>query len=41
MFNNKPDKRKKKVYEAWRININKYILQCNMLTNLKIYNRVK
>lgn len=37
----KPDKRKKKVYEDWKKEVNKLIKRCNTLANHPIYGIVK
>jgi hypothetical protein len=37
----KPDKRKKKVYEEWLKEVNKLIKKCNTLANHPIYATIK
>lgn len=36
----KPDKRRKE-YQIWKNEMNKYIKTCNKLANIKIYNIIK
>lgn len=41
MLTEKPDKRKKKVYEDWKKELNKIIKKCNTLANHPIYPLIK
>lgn len=41
MLENKPDKRKKKEYQAWKDEVNKLIKEINQLAKFKMYNPVK
>ncbi len=36
-----PNKRKKKIYEEWKKEVNKLITRCNNLANHKIYSIIK
>lgn len=41
MLENKPDKRKKKEYQEWKLEVNKLIEQINQLAKFKMYIKVK
>lgn len=41
VFTEKPDKRKKKIYNEWKEEINKVITRCNKLANMPLYALVK
>ena len=41
MFDNQPDKRKKKEYSEWKDTINKLIEECNKLCKFKMYFVIK
>jgi len=41
MFTDIPDKRKKKEYETWKIEINKLIQEVNKASKIKMYTIIK
>lgn len=41
LLTERPDKRKKKIYEDWKKEINNLIKKCNTLANHPIYNIIK
>ena len=41
MLENKPDKRKKKEYQEWKVTINKLIEEVNRASKIKMYSIVK
>ena len=41
MLEQKPDKRKKKEYQAWKEEVNQLIKEINQLAKFKMYNPVK
>lgn len=41
LLTERPDKRKKKVFDDWAKDVNKYITKCNMLAKTEIYEKIK
>jgi len=41
LLEEKPDKRKKKEYQEWKLRVNELIKQVNQLAKFKMYNLVK
>ena len=41
LLEEKPDKRKKKEYQEWRLKVNELIKEVNQLSKFKMYNPVK
>jgi ElaB/YqjD/DUF883 family membrane-anchored ribosome-binding protein len=41
LLEEKPDKRKKKEYQEWKLRVNELIKQVNALSKFKMYNIVK
>lgn len=41
LFTERPDRRKKKLYEEWIKEINKYAKLCNKMANYPIYGKLK
>jgi ElaB/YqjD/DUF883 family membrane-anchored ribosome-binding protein len=41
LLEEKPDKRKKKEYQEWKLRINELIKQVNEMSKFKMYNLVK
>jgi len=41
LLEEKPDKRKKKEYQEWKLKVNELIKQVNQLAKFKMYNIVK
>jgi hypothetical protein len=41
MFEDMPDKRKKKEYQEWKVLINKLIEEVNKVSKLKMYSTIK
>jgi hypothetical protein len=41
LYSNMPDKRKRKEYQDWKVQINKIIDDINKLCKFKMYNQIK
>ena len=41
LLEEKPDKRKKKEYQEWKLRVNELIKEVNQLSKFKMYNPVK
>ena len=41
LLEEKPDKRKKKEYQEWKLKVNELIKEVNQLSKFKMYNPVK